>query len=102
MMTAKIRKGQICPTEMGNLIASRNPSMVLANSVLPTTLGCLLSTGWRPDKMFAAYPGNQYEVISCTSISAALVAGLIHSKAGVPSAIRNESFNGITYPFAVR
>jgi subtilisin family serine protease len=54
------------------------------------------------ENVFSTFPGNRYAVMSGTSMSAALVAGLIHSKGGAPVAIRRESFNGITYPFAGR
>ncbi|MBA4301635.1 MAG: hypothetical protein C0433_16260 [Cyclobacterium sp.] len=54
------------------------------------------------ENVFSTFPGNQYATMSGISMAAALVAGLIHSKGGIPSAIRNESFNGVIYPFAGR
>lgn len=50
------------------------------------------------ENVFSSYPGNRYATMSGTSMSAALVAGLIHSRGGAPADSRRESYQGITYP----
>lgn len=54
------------------------------------------------ENVFSAYPGARYMVASGTSMSAALVAGLIHSLGTAPNSLRQESHQGITYSFAGR
>lgn len=52
--------------------------------------------------MISTFPNNQYQVMSGTSMAAALVAGLIHSTGSLPRTIGSTQANGITYPFAGR
>ena len=52
--------------------------------------------------MISAFPNNQYQTMSGTSMAAAVVAGLIHSTGNLPRVIGSTQANGITYPFAGR
>ena len=52
--------------------------------------------------MISTFPNNQYQVMSGTSMAAAVVAGLIHSTGNLPRTIGTTQSNGITYPFAGR
>lgn len=52
--------------------------------------------------LVSSFPGNGYAVMSGTSMSAALVAGLIHSKGGNPRQTQIVTFGGVTYSFAGR
>ncbi|MDF2156816.1 S8 family serine peptidase [Algoriphagus sp. CAU 1675] len=54
------------------------------------------------DNLISTFPGNQYQVMSGTSMAAALVAGVIHSKGGTPRAIQQVSCGGLTYSVAGR
>ena len=52
--------------------------------------------------LISTFPGNQYQVMSGTSMAAALVAGLVHSKGGAPSRMSTIQCGGITYSVAGR
>ncbi|SDA52006.1 hypothetical protein SAMN03080617_00847 [Algoriphagus alkaliphilus] len=104
------------PTNPAKIFQAVSMAQMFSQSVLMRliTTGSLLlapmvnigvpSVNWMApgENVFSTFPGNQYATMSGISMAAALVAGLIHSKGGIPSAIRNESFNGVIYPFAGR
>ncbi|MDX5339434.1 MAG: S8 family serine peptidase [Cyclobacteriaceae bacterium] len=52
--------------------------------------------------MISAFPNNQYQVMSGTSMAAAVVAGLVHSRGNLPRSIGSLPVNGFTYPVAGR
>jgi subtilisin family serine protease len=52
--------------------------------------------------VFSSFPNNQYQVMSGSSMSAALVAGLIHSEGRLPNTGGTIQLNGFTYPVAKR
>lgn len=54
------------------------------------------------ENLVSTFPGNSYNVMSGTSMSAALVAGLIHSKGSLPNRSNTVTFGGVIYPVAGR
>jgi hypothetical protein len=48
------------------------------------------------EEMFSTFPGNSYRVMSGTSMSTALMAGIIHARGSLPGGTSAEKVNGLS------